>query len=77
MGTGFGNFDDRLRRTDIRYPFTYTRPRLAYEGRVMLDVLAHRPWRIVRTFRVSESTTGDDEAALVEFVPAAAVPAPR
>ncbi len=77
VGTGFGNFDDRLRRADIRYLLTYTRPRLGYEGRVILDVLAHRRWRIVRTFRVSESTSGDDEAALVEFVPAAAAPAPR
>ena len=77
VGNGFGNFDDRLRRADIRYLLTYTRPRLGYEGRVILDVLAHRPWRIVRTFRVSESTSGDDEAALIEFVPAAPTPAPR
>jgi 4-amino-4-deoxy-L-arabinose transferase-like glycosyltransferase len=75
VGTGFGNYDDRLHRTDIRYLLTYTRPRLGYEGRVILDVLAHRTWRIVRTFRVSESSSGDDEAALIEFVPAA--PAPR
>jgi 4-amino-4-deoxy-L-arabinose transferase-like glycosyltransferase len=75
VGAGFGNFDDRLHRTDVRYLLTYTRPRLGYEGRVILDVLAHRRWRVVRTFRVAESASGDDEAALVEFVPAA--PAPR
>jgi 4-amino-4-deoxy-L-arabinose transferase-like glycosyltransferase len=67
VGSGFGNFDDRLSRTDIRYLVTYTRPRLGYEGRVILDVLSQRPWRVVRTFRVSESTSGDDEAALIEF----------
>lgn len=75
VGAGFGNFDDRLHRADIRYLLTYTRPRMGYEGRVILDVLAHRKWRIVRTFRVSESASGDDEAALVEFGPA--VPAAR
>jgi len=74
VGSGFGNFDDRLRRGDVRYLLTYTRPRLGYEGRVILDVLAHRPWRIVRTFRVFESTSGDDEAALIEFLPAPSAP---
>jgi len=72
VGNGFGNFDDRLRREDVRYALTYTKPRLGYEGRVILDVLAHRPWRIVRTFRVSETTSGNDEAALVEFLPGSA-----
>jgi 4-amino-4-deoxy-L-arabinose transferase-like glycosyltransferase len=67
VGTGFGNFADRLQRRDIRYALTYTRPRPAYEGRIMLDVLAHRPWRTVRLFPVAESTSGRDEAALIEF----------
>jgi 4-amino-4-deoxy-L-arabinose transferase-like glycosyltransferase len=67
VGTGFGNYEDRLSRSDIRYALTYTKPRLGYEGRVILDVLRHRPWRIVRTFPVAETTSGHDEAALIEF----------
>jgi hypothetical protein len=43
-------------------------------------VLRATPWRIVRTFRVAETTTGDDEAALIEKLPrksGGAVPEPR
>jgi hypothetical protein len=69
VGRGFGNYDDRLERDDIRYVLTYTRPYLGYEGRVIQDVLRATPWRIVRTFRVAETTTGDDEAALIEKLP--------
>ncbi len=69
VGRGFGNYDDRLAREDIRYILTYTRPYLGYEGRVIQDVLHASRWRIVRTFRVAETTTGDDEAALIEKLP--------
>ena len=69
VGRGFGNYDDRLERDDVRYVLTYTRPYLGYEGRVLLDVLRSSRWRIVRTFRVAETTTGDDEAALLEKLP--------
>ena len=69
VGRGFGNYDDRLAREDIRYILTYTRPYLGYEGRVIQDVLHASRWRIVRTFRVAETTTGDDEAALIERLP--------
>ena len=69
VGRGFGNYDDRLERDDIRHVLTYTRPWLGYEGRVIQDVLRSRGWRIVRTFRVAETTTGDDEAALIEKLP--------
>jgi hypothetical protein len=69
VGRGFGNYDDRLEREDIRYILTYTRPYLGYEGRVIQDVLHATRWRIVRTFRVAETTTGDDEAALIEKLP--------
>jgi 4-amino-4-deoxy-L-arabinose transferase-like glycosyltransferase len=69
VGRGFGNYDDRLDRDDIRYVLTYTRPFLGYEGRVIQDVLHATRWRIVRTFRVAETTTGDDEAALIEKLP--------
>ena len=69
VGRGFGNYDDRLERDDVRYVLTYTRPYLGYEGRVIQDVLRSSRWRIVRTFRVAETTTGDDEAALLEKLP--------
>ena len=69
VGRGFGNYDDRLQRDDVRYVLTYTRPYLGYEGRVIQDVLRATRWRIVRTFRVAETTTGDDQAALIEKVP--------
>ncbi|MBM4130759.1 glycosyltransferase family 39 protein [bacterium] len=69
VGRGFGNYADRLDREDVRYVLTYTRPYLGYEGRVIRDVLDDRPWRIVRTFTVAESPSGDDEAALIEKLP--------
>jgi 4-amino-4-deoxy-L-arabinose transferase-like glycosyltransferase len=69
VGREFGNYEDRLQRDDIRYVLTYTRPYLGYEGRVILDVLRASPWRVIRRFRVAESTTGEDEAALIEKVP--------
>jgi 4-amino-4-deoxy-L-arabinose transferase-like glycosyltransferase len=75
VGRGFGNYDDRLRRDDIRYVLTYTRPYLGYEGRVILDVLRASRFKVVRRFRVAESSTGDDEAALLEKVPPGAAPA--
>ncbi len=76
VGRGFGNYDDRLRRDDIRYVLTYTRPYLGYEGRVILDVLRASRWQVVKRFRVAESPTGDDEAALLERVPRSVTPAP-
>ena len=67
VGRGFGNYDDRLARSDIRYILTYTSPRLGYEGPVILDVLTARPgWRIVREFDVAETAGGHDRAALIE-----------
>jgi hypothetical protein len=77
IGRGFGNYDDRLERDDVRYVLTYTRPYLGYEGRVIQDVLRATRWRVLRTFRVAETTTGDDEAALIERLPRAAGAASR
>ena len=76
IGRGFGNYDDRLQRDDVRYVLTYTRPYVGYEGRVIQDVLRATRWRVVRTFRVAETTTGDDEAVLIEKLPGPRVPAP-
>ena len=67
VGRGFGNYDDRLSRHDIRYVLTYIEPRLGYEGQVIRDVLnAHGGWRIVRRFPVAETSGGRDMAALIE-----------
>ncbi len=67
IGPGFGNYDDRLDRDDVRYLLTYERPRLGYEGRVILDVLAHCPqWRVVARFEVAETAGGRDSAVLVD-----------
>ena len=66
IGQGFGNYDDRLDRSDIRLLLTYVSPRLGYEGPVVLDVLADTPtYRILTTFPVQE-TPADDVAALIE-----------
>jgi len=54
----------------VRYVLTYTRPYLGYEGRVIQDVLQATRWRVVHRFRVAETSTGDDEAALIEKLPA-------
>ena len=69
VGRGFGNYDDRLQRDDVRYVLTYTRPYLGYEGRVIQDVLQATRWRVVHRFRVAETSSGDDEAALIEKLP--------
>ncbi len=67
VGRGFGNYDDRASRPDIRYVLTYISPRLGYEGPVTLDVLAAHPgWRVLHTFPVSETPGGVDRAVLVE-----------
>ena len=66
VGRGFGNYEDRTRRPDIRYVLTYVEPRLGYEGSVILDVLdAHPGWRVIREFDVAETAEGHDRAALI------------
>lgn len=70
VGRGFGNYDDRAARPDIRYVLTYVRPRRGYEGSVILDVLdAHPGSRVLHTFPVAETAGGADEAALIEKAP--------
>jgi 4-amino-4-deoxy-L-arabinose transferase-like glycosyltransferase len=66
IGPGFGNFADRLRRPDVSWILTYTRPRLGYEGAVVRELLDQTPgWRIVAEFPVSETPGGDDRIALI------------
>jgi hypothetical protein len=67
VGRGFGNYDDRTTRDDVRYVLTYLSPFVGYEGRVIRDVLNAYPRRtIVAMFPVAETATGHDQAALVD-----------
>jgi 4-amino-4-deoxy-L-arabinose transferase-like glycosyltransferase len=67
IGTGFGNYEDRRRRDDVRYILTYVQPRIGYEGRVIQDVLdAYPAHTIITMFPVAETTTGQDRAALID-----------
>ncbi|HSC27172.1 MAG TPA: glycosyltransferase family 39 protein [Vicinamibacterales bacterium] len=67
VGRGFGNYEDRKVRDDVRYILTYIYPRVGYEGPVIEDVLQAYPnRRIIVTFDVAETTTGNDRAALID-----------
>lgn len=73
IGGGFGNYDDRLTRDDVRYILTYTQPAVGYEsgqdGLLIRELLEHYPdHRLVATFTVEE-TAGPDVAALFEKGP--------
>jgi hypothetical protein len=67
VGRGFGNYEDRKQRDDVRYILTYVAPYVGYEGPVILDVLEAYPNRTtIRTFDVAETATGHDRAALID-----------
>lgn len=67
VGRGFGNYEDRQRRDDVRYILTYIAPRVGYEGSVIHDVLDAYPDRaIIMTFDVAETPSGRDKAALID-----------
>jgi 4-amino-4-deoxy-L-arabinose transferase-like glycosyltransferase len=67
VGRGFGNYEDRLQRDDVRYILTYIEPYVGYEGRVITDVLdAYPDRRTIMTFDVAETTSGHDRAALID-----------
>jgi hypothetical protein len=71
VGRGFGNYDDRKTRDDVRYILTYVAPSLGYESQarnpVIQDVLdAYPRRRIIMTFDVAETATGHDRAALID-----------
>jgi hypothetical protein len=79
VGDHFGNYDDRLRRDDVRHVLTYVAPRVGYEGPVILEVLdAHPRKRLLWAVPVAETSGGADLAALFEKDPAPgpAAPAP-
>jgi 4-amino-4-deoxy-L-arabinose transferase-like glycosyltransferase len=71
VGRGFGNYDDRKSRDDVRYILTYVAPSLGYESQarnpVIKDVLdAYPNRRVIMTFDVAETATGRDRAALID-----------
>jgi hypothetical protein len=71
VGRGFGNYEDRKTRDDVRYILTYIAPSLGYESQarnpVIREVLdAYPDWRIIMTFDVRETATGHDRAALID-----------
>jgi len=74
VGRGFGNYEDRLDRSDARYILTYTQPVLGQEGLVILDVLEHYPdQRVIAEFNVTafkiDTTAGTNRAALIDKFP--------
>jgi hypothetical protein len=78
VGRGFGNYEDRLVRDDVRYILTYVEPWIGFEGPVIRDVLAEYPdWQVLQTFEVAETTGGRDRAALIEKWPGAGQGVPR
>src|SRR5690606_4365908 len=73
VGNGFGNYEDRLRRDDVRYILTYDLPRIGYESSdgsgLIQNILDHYPgWRTIATFVVDE-TRGEERAALIDKFP--------
>jgi hypothetical protein len=71
VGRGFGNYEDRKSRDDVRYILTYVAPSLGYESQagnpIIQDVLnAYPNHKIILTFDVAETTTGYDRAALID-----------
>lgn len=74
VGRGFGNYEDRAARPDIRYLLTYSKPSFGFESQarnpVILEVLAACPgWKIVREFDVAETAGGHDRAVLIDKYP--------
>jgi 4-amino-4-deoxy-L-arabinose transferase-like glycosyltransferase len=71
VGRGFGNYEDRKSRDDVRYILTYVAPSLGYESQagnpIILDVINAYPNRkIIMTFDVAETPSGHDRAALID-----------
>ena len=71
VGRGFGNYEDRKTRDDVRYILTYVAPSVGYESQarnpVIQDVLdAYPNRRIIMTFDVSGIASGYGRAALID-----------
>jgi 4-amino-4-deoxy-L-arabinose transferase-like glycosyltransferase len=77
VGNHFGNYEDRLRRDEVRYILTYVSPTVGYEGPIIREVLdAYPAKRLLWTVPVAESAGGADLAALFEKNPAPLPEAP-
>jgi hypothetical protein len=77
IGNGFGNYDDRFDRDDVRYILTYDLPQIGYESQeksgLIREILDRYPNRaVVATFEVDE-TPGVDRAVLIDKHPRAAL----
>jgi hypothetical protein len=73
IGHGFGNYDDRLQRDDVRYILTYVSPKIGYESQagsdMIQELLDHYPrGRVIATFEVNE-TGPADRAELFDKAP--------
>lgn len=73
IGHGFGNYDDRLRRDDVRYILTYDSPAIGFEsqqGSEMIQELLDRypARRVIATIAVNE-TGPADRAELIDKAP--------
>ncbi len=74
VGRGFGNYEDRARRPDIRYLLTYVEPSLGLESQarnpVIREILEASPgWKVLYEFDVAETPGGRDRAALIDKFP--------
>jgi 4-amino-4-deoxy-L-arabinose transferase-like glycosyltransferase len=77
VGRGFGNYEDRARRPDVRYLLTYSWPRrpgeqFGYESQRGLigEILAACPgWKVLHEFDVAETAGGRDRAVLIDKYP--------
>jgi hypothetical protein len=79
IGNGFGNYDDRFERDDVRYILTYDLPEIGFESQrrsgLIPEILARYPNRqTIATFTVDE-TAGADRAVLIDKHPGSASPA--
>jgi hypothetical protein len=77
VGRGFGNYEDRARRPDVRYLLTYSWPKrsgeqFGYESQRGLigEILEAGPgWKVLQEFDVAETAGGRDRAVLIDKYP--------
>ena len=73
IGHGFGNYDDRLQRDDVRYILTYVSPSVGYESQegsgMIQEILDRYPAHHVVAYLPVSETGGPDRAALIEKNP--------
>jgi 4-amino-4-deoxy-L-arabinose transferase-like glycosyltransferase len=73
IGHGFGNYDDRLQRDDVRYILTYVSPSVGYESQegsgMIQEILDRYPGHHVVAYLPVSETGGPDRAALIDKNP--------